>query len=135
MLRIKLDQPPLSSAVANKHAKQPPFGGWRWWCAAPFSELTNELGKLLLGLLQPSVWGVRLAHVVTAFSVGFDGWTLFTSTRRLSLGRALGDALNPAVFGAQQVLGGLPLGASDESSEICCKQKAAKSNTKELNHV
>jgi hypothetical protein len=77
-------------------------------------------------------------YCVTAFAVGFDdGWALFTSTRRLPLlGRALDDALNSAVFGAQQVLGGPSLGASDESfSEICCKPKAAKNNRKELNHV
>jgi hypothetical protein len=72
----------------------------------------------------------------TAFAVGFDGWTLFTSTHRLPLGRALDDALLSAVFGAQQVMGGSPLGGGDESfSEICCKPKAAKNNTKELNHV
>jgi hypothetical protein len=51
------------------------------------------------------------------------------------LGRALDDALNSAVFGAQQALGGQSLGASDESSfsEICCKQKAAKNNESRLN--
>jgi hypothetical protein len=75
-------------------------------------------------------------YVVTASAVGFDGWTLFTSTRRLPLGRALDDALLSAVFGAQQVLGGPPLGGSDESSSVkSAASQKPKAPTKELNHV
>ncbi len=82
------------------------------------SYVAGELGEVVIGLLQSNAWGVRLAHVVTAFAVGFDGRTLFTSTRRLPLGRALDDALLSAVFGAQQVLGRPSLGGSDESSSV-----------------
>jgi hypothetical protein len=46
---------------------------------------------------------------------------LFTSTRRMPLGRALDGALNSAARGAQQALGGPPRGNAVKAASKLCK--------------